>query len=96
MKELEPQQIEQLEIFTKVNETQAKELHKVLGNIDTENILRFKKIPTPGDGNCFFNSLKQSFNSKYPDIRDNILNIYTVKDFRITQKEIGTAQKWMN
>ena len=44
LKELGPQQIEQLEKLTTENETQAKELHKMLGNIDTHNILRFKKI----------------------------------------------------
>ena len=60
-----------------------KELHKVLGNIDTEEkILRFKTISTPGDGNCFFNSLKKSFNLQYPDIQDNILNLYREDEMR--------------
>ena len=72
LEELELQQIEQLEKWITVNETQAKELNKVSGNIDTENILRFKTISTTGDGKYFFNSLKQSFNSQYQDNQDNI------------------------
>ena len=50
---LEPQHIEQLEKITKVKETQAKILLKTLGNIDTQNILRIQKIPTPADGIFF-------------------------------------------
>ena len=55
----------------------------MLGNIDTENILRFKTISTHRDGNCFFfNSLKKSFNSQYPDNQDNVSNIYSEEEMR--------------